>query len=32
MKIAQNVDKEKYKKVIAEFQQLFKGMAGDKKK
>lgn len=32
MKIAQNVDKEEYKKVIAEFQQLFKGMAGDKKK
>ena len=31
-KIAQNVDKEEYKKVIAEFQQLFKGMAGDKKK
>ena len=25
-------DKEEYKKVIAEFQQLFKGMAGDKKK
>lgn len=32
MKIAQNIDKEEYKKVIAEFQQLFKGMAGDKKK
>lgn len=32
MKIAQNVDKEEYKKVIAEFQQVFKGMAGDKKK
>ena len=32
MKMAQNVDKEEYKKVIAEFQQLFKGMAGDKKK
>lgn len=32
MKIAQNVDKEEYKKVIAEFQQLFKGMAGDKKR
>lgn len=32
MKIAQNVDKEEYKKVIAKFQQLFKGMAGDKKK
>lgn len=31
MKIAQNVDKEEYKKVIAEFQQLFKGMAGIRK-
>ena len=30
-KISKNVDKEEYKKVIAEFQKMFKGMAGDNK-
>lgn len=31
MKMAQNIDKEKYKKVIASFQKAFKEMAGDNK-
>lgn len=30
-KMAKKIDKEEYKKVIADFQKIFKGMAGDNK-
>lgn len=30
-KMAKKIDKEEYKKVIADFQKMFKGMAGDNK-
>ena len=30
--MAQNMDKDEFKKVIAEFQKMFKEMAGDNKK
>ena len=31
-KMAQNMDKDEFKKVITEFQKMFKEMAGDNKK